>query len=264
MIFNNIKKAIARSASRNIEDMFTPTFEFCHKADVTYLEYTCMKSDKGTSFIYKQQILKAAEKKQIMVAPAYYTWPMKLQHNMTPDEWFKALENINQYLISPHAKWCSHQIFLRMIWMPLKDADASHGTKTPECPNCIEPIADTLHMFLYCPLAKRIWRRIEKIISILEGRQATCTLSNQRILFHKQIKNNYEIMLIIAVKYAISLLTRSVINRPKNPRVIDSFLKTQVLQITRAHVTMIKDVSLWLEIERITHYVLQYLDNDRG
>jgi hypothetical protein len=217
MIFNNIKKAISRGGTRIMEDMFTTTFEFCTKANVTHLEYTCMKDDKGTSFIYKKRILKKAEKIQITVAPAYYTWPSRIQHNMTTNEWFNALENINKYYMSPRARWCSHQIFLRMIWTPLKDSDSSHGTRTPECPNCVEPLADTLHMFLSCPLARRIWRRIEKIINTLEGTQNTNKLSPQKILFHKQLQNHHETMLIISVKYAISLLTRSVIGRPKHP-----------------------------------------------
>jgi hypothetical protein len=167
MIFNNIKSAITRGTSKIIDNSITPTFEFCCKANVTHLEYTCMRSDKGTSFIYKQRILKIAQKRQIMVAPAYYTWPTRLQHNMTPDEWFNALENINHYYISPRARWCSHQIFLRTIWTPLKESDASNGTKTPDCPNCIEPIADTLHMFIHCPLAKRIY--IIEYISLIDG-----------------------------------------------------------------------------------------------
>jgi hypothetical protein len=262
MIFNNIKKAVATSATKTVEELFTPTFEFCRKENETHLEHTCMKSDKGTSFIYKQRILKIAEKRKINVAPAYYTWPSKLQHNMTMDEWFKALDNINKYLMSPKAKWCTHQIFLRTIWTPLKDAEASHGTKTPDCPNCVEPRADTQHMFLYCPLARRIWRRVEKIITKAQESQISYKLTNQKILFHRQIKNEYETMLIIAGKYAISRLTRSVINRPKNPKVIDAFLKTQILQITRAHVIMFKKVSLWLGIERATHYVLQFADTN--
>jgi hypothetical protein len=170
MIFNNIKNAIARGASKIMDDMFTTTYEFSWKADMTLLELTCMRSDKGTSFIYKQHILRTVNKRQIMVAPAYYTWPTRFQHNMTPDEWSKALENINQYYISPCARWCAHQIFLRTIWTPLKESEASNGTKTPECPNCVEPKADTLHMFLYCPLAKRIWQRIGKILIAFKGK----------------------------------------------------------------------------------------------
>jgi hypothetical protein len=108
---------------------------------------------------------------------------------------------------------------------------------------------------------KRIWRRIEKIFSILAGRQRINNLSPLNIFFHKQIKNHYETMLLIAAKYAISLLTRSVINRPKNPRVIDSFLRSQILQITKAHLSLIKDVTLWLKIDGVVHYVLQFPDN---
>jgi hypothetical protein len=118
-------------------------------------------------------------------------------------------------------------------------------------------------MFLYCPLAKTIWRRVEKIISRAQEQRTSYRLTSQKILFHKQVKNDHETILIIAGKYAISLLTRSVINRPKNPRVIDAFLKTQILQIVRAHVTMLKDVSLWLQIERVTHYVLRFTDHER-
>jgi hypothetical protein len=183
---------------------------------------------------------------------------------MTTEEWCKVLNNVNQYLMSPRAKWCSHQIFLRTIWTPLKDAEASHGTKTPECPNCVEPIADTQHMFLFCPLAKSIWRRVEKILGKIQDVPTTYRLTSQNILFHKQLKEDHEVMLVIAGKYAISLLTRSVISCPKHPKVIDAFLRTQILQTVKAHVTMLRNVSLWLKIERTVYYVLNYIDHQRS
>jgi hypothetical protein len=116
---------------------------------------------------------------------------------------------------------------------------------------------------LYCPLAKTIWRRVEKIISKAQDIPTPYRLSSQNILFHKQLKEDHEVMLVIAGKYAISLLTRSVINRPKHPRVIDAFLRTQILQTVKAHVTMLRNVSLWLKIERVAYYVFRYIDHQR-
>jgi hypothetical protein len=176
-----------------------------------------MKAQKGTNFIYKELILKTALKRQSTVAPVFYTWPMRLQHIMTNIQWCKALENIKSYYVSPCAKWCTHQIFLGTIWTTAKAAQASNGTMSEECPNCSCPNVDTLHMFIYCVLAKRIWRRIGKIIKMTEGKQGILQLTPQRILFHKQTKNYQETALIIAGKYAIALLTRTIFNKPKNP-----------------------------------------------
>jgi dephospho-CoA kinase len=71
-------------------------------------------------------------------------------------------------------------------------------------------------------------------------------------------------VLIIAGKYAIALLMRTVFNKPKNLRVIDAFLRSQITQIIKMYEAVQKDTTVWLKINDLMEYVLQHPDNYRG
>jgi hypothetical protein len=119
-------------------------------------------------------------------------------------------------------------------------------------------------MFVYCLLAHQIWRRIGKILNLTYGQTGTLVLSLQKILFHKHTCNSIETTLIIAGKYAIALLTRMVSNKPKHPKVIDAFFKTQLNQIADTYDHVRLDMQECGQIRNWMAYVLKLIDLDRG
>jgi hypothetical protein len=102
---------------------------------------------------------------------------------MTPEEWFKALDTIGKIYMSPRAKWNSRQIFFRTVWMPAKNRQASRDANTAECLNCFHHTADTLHIFVHCPVARRIWKKIEKIMKLLKKWMVNYTYLHRKSYF---------------------------------------------------------------------------------
>jgi hypothetical protein len=89
-------------------------------------------------------------------------------------------------------------------------------------------------------------------------------LSPQKIIFYQNLKNSEETVLIMAGKYEIALLTRTVLNKPRNPWVIDAFLRSQINQIANTYEVMRKDVSIWSKLRELMEYILQHPDINWG
>jgi hypothetical protein len=81
-------------------------------------------------------------------------------------------------------------------------------------------------------------------------------LSPQKILFHRAINDQPIIALLMAGKYAITLLMQKVTNKLINKKVIDAFLKTQLFQLCDTYQYMYSDTSMWAEIKSHTSYVI--------
>jgi hypothetical protein len=147
-IFKNIILAVARAYETIIQNNVIIKESYPLTPIATNLQYTCMKHEKGASYIYKQLINRRATNTGLMVAPAYFTWTEAINHDMSQNEWFQSLDNISKIYISPRAKWNCIQIFLRTVWTPLND-NKSYG-HSAACLNCSHHKADTLHIYVQC------------------------------------------------------------------------------------------------------------------
>jgi hypothetical protein len=251
-LYKNILNAVRRAYPNIIQSSPIIKETYPLTPFVTSLQYTCMKHDKGASFVYKQLINRRANIRGLMTAPAYFTWPNKINHDMTQKEWFSSLDNISQIYISPRAKWNTIQIFMRTIWTPLKNAK-SYGHSSA-CLNCPHWEADTLHIYTSCPVARKVWSKIEKILKMLNKLDSRKSLTPQQILFHKGITDHMMIGLIIAGKYVLSLLMRKVASNPVHERVINSFTKSHLIQLCDVYVTQVKDIAIWMNLKSIVLY----------
>jgi hypothetical protein len=116
--FKNIRAAVARAATQMFQDTIVDQLEFPQKAENTDLHYICLAIEKGASFLYKELILQKAVQRNLLIAPAFFTWPDKLHHNMTHNDCFKALDKMKTLYVSPCVKWCVHQIFYLQFGQP--------------------------------------------------------------------------------------------------------------------------------------------------
>jgi hypothetical protein len=164
------------------------------------------------------------------------------------------LDNISKIYMSPRAKWNCTQIFLRTIWTPLKD-NKSYG-HSATCLNCSHHTADTMHIYVHCLAAWRVWSKIEKILKMLNKLGMRSTLSPQQILFHKGCNDHATIGLLMVAKYAITLLMRKVASNPINRRVIDAFMKSNTLQLCETNIFLHKDTSTWSHLKTTIQYIL--------
>jgi hypothetical protein len=162
-----------------------------------------MKHDKGASFVYKQLINRRANTEGLMVAPAYFTWSNTINHGMSQNEWFCSLDNISKIYITKGKVELYTNIHE-------KNMDATEGQKSyghsATCLNCSHHEADTMHIYVMCTVAHRVWNRIEKILRMLNKLDVRKSLTPQQILFHKGITDHVMIGLLIAGKYMLTLL----------------------------------------------------------
>jgi hypothetical protein len=252
-LYKNTFNAVARAYGNIIQLNQINKESFPLTPMTTLLQYVCMKHDKGASFVYKQLIDRRAINTGLMVAPAYFTWMNKIDHQMTQEEWFSSLDNISKIYISPRAKWNCTQIFMRTIWTPAKDKNLyGHSAR---CLNCRHLEADTMHIFITCTVARRVWNRIEKILKMLNKLDPRTTLMPQQILFHRRITDHVMIGLLVAGKHVITSLMRKVASNPVHKCVIDMYTKSSTLQLCDAYIALYKNTATWMQLKSTILYI---------
>jgi hypothetical protein len=103
--------------------------------------------------------------------------------------------------------------------------------------------------------------KIEKIMKVLKKLDKESFLSPQKILFHRATNDHSIVGLLMAGKYAITLLMCKVINKPINKRVIDAFLKSQISQLCETYIYLHNNTSTWAEVETCADYIINSEEN---
>jgi hypothetical protein len=250
-IFGNIMSAVLRAYTNIIQAGSIIIESYPLTPMATYLHYTFMKYTRGASFIYKQLINRKAKNGQMgywLLQP--FKPGQKKIHHMTQNEWFKALDSISKVYITPRAKWNCIQIFFRTIWTLLKDNKSYSNTHSAECLNCFHHTADTMHVYVQCSVARKIWKNTKKIMKALRKLNDNTTLTPQQILFHRSCTDHIIVGLLMASKYAITLVMPKVTNKPINIRVVDTFLKSQILLLCETYIYLHKNTSMWIKLNK--------------
>ena len=99
--------------------------------------------------------------------------------------WDSGIKSVIKSVSSPKAIDTGFKIFLRQNWTPLKQSRRLRDPDAAACKLCDEPSANTMHMYIECPAAVKLWKLYNQTIKSSFG--VTVNISPESILFHQYL-----------------------------------------------------------------------------
>ena len=196
---------------------------------------TLSKSARGCNFAYRQLIEKDAQRlKEGPTAKAYWTWKRDFSHNMTQDEWAKALKKIQKTKLNPRLRWLNMQIFIRTNWTACKEVTSLDNPTIEDtiCRNCGQDTEHTHHLFYACEVAQYVWNHLLNLIK--QAWNIQIQIQQEHILFLKNQMNATKEQdlrithMIMAFKYTISRLRFTPTVPNPSVQIVKTMLNTQL------------------------------------
>ena len=236
---------------------------FPFKISVHQLQAKCLAQPKGSSFVYKDIMLKKATLSSAMVPPSFLSSQKDQNHNMSEQDWILSIRRLHKTHGNSRAKWMSMQAFLRTMWTPLKLYNSTGVLDDALCPGCEDHWpTNTAHLLYECDgLATNVWNFVRDILSTTLNRDYK--LNRNNILYYQNISSHTEVALITAAKYAIVRVARTV-KPPIHPKVALTFLSTEINGVANTNIQALRDTATWMEIQRNANWKMNTMKRDRN
>ena len=156
---------------------------------------------KGCSTYYKLQLKNYIDDNNINFPPALQTAADTYFLDEGALRWSPALRSVIKAVSSPAAIDLSFKIFLRQNWTPLKESNITRNLDNPNvppnngqinnglppssCKLCDEPRSNSLHMYIECPIADKVWSIYNNLIK--GSFSITIQKTPETILFHQDL-----------------------------------------------------------------------------
>ena len=153
-------------------------------SETTIEEHFNPKS-KGCSRFYKPMLKDHIKKYNIQFPPAVQKAIDAYSMNEEDILWSPAINSVIKAVSSPKAIDLAFKIFCRQNWTPLKNSYRTRDEESAKCKLCDTRISNTVHMYINCHTAKKLWALYNKTIQ--RTFQVRIDITPEAVLFHQDI-----------------------------------------------------------------------------
>ena len=151
----------------------------------TTIEEHFNPKSKGCSRFYKPMLKDHIKKYNIQFPPAVQKAIDAYSMNEEDILWSPAINSVIKAVSSPKAIDLAFKIFCRQNWTPLKNSYRTRDEESAKCKLCDTRISNTVHMYINCHTAKKLWALYNKTIH--HTFQVRIDITPEAVLFHQNI-----------------------------------------------------------------------------